>query len=166
MAAPNSKATLKEYCLRSLGKPVIEINVDPDQCDDRIDEALQYFAEFHMDGVERLYLKHQITAAEKTRAVTNISETNTDVVDSSISATWLEQKVWLPLNTNIISVLKVFELDRGTTSGNMFDMQYQMRLNDLHDFTSTSLVHYQMLQEQLDFMQHILVGEWRFIKNK
>ena len=96
MAAPNSKATLKEYCLRALGKPVIEINVDDDQVDDRLDEALQYFAEFHMDGVERLYLKHQITSAEKTRAVTNISETNTDVVDSSISATWLEQKVWLP----------------------------------------------------------------------
>tara|TARA_B100000085_G_scaffold261931_1_gene266690 strand:- start:175 stop:993 length:819 start_codon:yes stop_codon:yes gene_type:complete len=160
MASPNSKATLKEYCLRALGKPVIEINVDDDQVDDRLDEALQYFAEFHMDGVERLYLKHQITAAEKTRAVTNISETNTDIVDNSISATWLEQKVWLPLNTNIISVLKVFELDRGTTSGNMFDMQYQMRLNDLHDFTSTSLVHYQMLQEQMDFMQHILVGEF------
>mgnify|MGYP003111113551 CR=1 FL=1 len=68
MAAPNSKATLKEYCLRSLGKPVIEINVDDDQVDDRIDEALQYFAEFHMDGVERLYLKHQITAAEKNKS--------------------------------------------------------------------------------------------------
>ena len=160
MAAPNSKATLKEYCLRSLGKPVIEINVDDDQVDDRLDEALQYFAEFHMDGVERLYLKHQITAAEKTRAVTNTTESITDVVDNSISASWLEQKVWLPLNTNIISVLKVFQLDRSTTSGNMFDMQYQMRLNDLHDFTSTSLVHYQMLQEQIDFMQHILVGEF------
>ena len=160
MATPNSKDSLKEYCLRALGKPVIEINVDDDQVDDRLDEALQYFAEFHMDGVERLYLKHQITAAEKTRAVTNTTESITDVVDNSISASWLEQKVWLPLNTNIISVLKVFQLDRSTTSGNMFDMQYQMRLNDLHDFTSTSLVHYQMLQEQIDFMQHILVGEF------
>ena len=63
MAAPNSKATLKEYCLRSLGKPVIEINVDDDQVDDRLDEALQYFAEYHMDGVQRTYLKHQITSA-------------------------------------------------------------------------------------------------------
>ena len=64
MATPNTKDTLKEYCLRALGKPVIEVNVDPDQCDDRIDEALQYFAEYHMDGVQRTYLKHQITAAE------------------------------------------------------------------------------------------------------
>ena len=83
MATPNSKDSLKEYCLRALGKPVIEINVDDDQVDDRLDEALQYFAEFHMDGVERLYLKHQITAAEKTRAVTNTTESITDAVDNS-----------------------------------------------------------------------------------
>ena len=64
MANPNSRANLKEYCLRTLGKPVIEINVDDDQVEDRIDEALQYFAQYHYDGVERMYLKHQITQAE------------------------------------------------------------------------------------------------------
>ena len=71
MAAPNSKDNSKEYCLRSLGKPVIEINVDDDQVDDRLDEALQYFAEYHMDGVQRTYLKHQITSAEKTRGTSD-----------------------------------------------------------------------------------------------
>ena len=60
MANPNSRANLKEYCLRQLGKPVIEINVDDDQVEDRIDEALQYFAGFHYDGIERMYLKHLI----------------------------------------------------------------------------------------------------------
>ena len=84
MATPNTKDTLKEYCLRALGKPVIEINVDPDQLDDRIDQALQYYAEFHMDGVQRMYLKHQITAAEKANAQTNSSTTATDAVDSSV----------------------------------------------------------------------------------
>ena len=64
MAIPNTRATLKEYCLRSLGKPVIEINVDDDQIDDRIDEALQYFSQYHYDGVERMYLKHEITAQD------------------------------------------------------------------------------------------------------
>ena len=54
MAIPTSKDTFKEHCLRALGKPVIDVNVDPDQCDDRVDDALQYFAEYHMDGVERL----------------------------------------------------------------------------------------------------------------
>ena len=56
MAIPNTRANLKEYCLRSLGKPVIDINVDEDQVEDRIDEALQYFAQYHTDGVERMYL--------------------------------------------------------------------------------------------------------------
>ena len=58
MAVPNTKATLKEYCLRALGKPVININVDDDQVDDRIDEAVQYFCQYHTDGVERMYLKY------------------------------------------------------------------------------------------------------------
>ena len=66
MATPTSKATLKYYCLRALGKPVIDVNVDDDQIDDRVDEALQYFAEYHYDGSERMYLKHKITSAEIT----------------------------------------------------------------------------------------------------
>ena len=61
MATPNTRDTFKEYCLRALGKPVIEINVDPDQVEDRIDEALQYFAQYHYDGIERVYLKHQMS---------------------------------------------------------------------------------------------------------
>ena len=68
MASPNTRASFKEYCLRSLGKPVIEINVDPDQVEDRIDQALQYFAQYHYDGIERIYLKYKITAADITRA--------------------------------------------------------------------------------------------------
>lgn len=160
MATPNTKETLKEYCLRALGKPVIEINVDPDQLDDRIDQALQYYAEFHMDGVQRMYLKHQITAAEKANAQTNSSTTATDAVDSSVSANWLEQKVWLPLPTSVISVLQVFPLETGSSrGGEMFDIEYQMRLNDLFDFSSTNLIHYQMIQEHLDLMHHILTGE-------
>ena len=71
MAIPTSKSTLKEHCLRALGKPVIDVNVDPDQCDDRIDDALQYFAEYHMDGVERMYLKYKMTSDQITRARTD-----------------------------------------------------------------------------------------------
>lgn len=160
MATPNTKDTLKEYCLRALGKPVIEINVDPDQLDDRVDEALQYFAEFHMDGVERMYLKHQITAAEKTAAVTNTTTNVTDSVDSSTTASWLEQKVWLPLPSSVVSVLRIFPLETAASrGGEMFDIEYQMRLNDLFDFSSTNLIHYQMIKEHLDLMHHILAGE-------
>ena len=67
MARPNTRASFKEYCLRSLGKPVIDINVDEDQVEDRIDEAVQYFSQYHTDGVERMYLKYKVTAEDKVR---------------------------------------------------------------------------------------------------
>ena len=85
MAIPNTKATLKDYCLRALGSPVIELNVDEDQVDDRLDEALQYFSQYHYDGIERMYLKHEVTQAEIDRAKTNASATATDKVDNSIT---------------------------------------------------------------------------------
>ena len=73
MAKPNTRATFKEYCLRSLGKPVIDINVDEDQIEDRIDEAVQYFSQYHTDGVERMYLKYKVTADDIVRLRTNKS---------------------------------------------------------------------------------------------
>lgn len=66
MAKPTTRATLQEYCLRSLGSPVIEVNVDEDQIEDRTDDALQFYQEYHSDGVIREYIKHQITAADVT----------------------------------------------------------------------------------------------------
>ena len=87
MANPTSRSTLKEYCLRNLGKPVIDINVDDDQVDDRIDEGLQYFAQYHYDGVERVYLKHQFTQTEIDRAQTDETlSTVTDTADSTVTA--------------------------------------------------------------------------------
>ena len=158
MATPSTKATLKEHCLRTLGKPVIEINVDEDQIDDRIDDALQYFAQYHYDGVEKVYLKHKITQADIDRAATNDTTTGTDKVDNSITASWLEGKGFLPIPESVLSVVKVFDFtDKNTT--NMFDVRYQLRLNDLYDFTSESIIHYQMTMQQLDMLDHILVGE-------
>ena len=158
MASPNTKAALKEHCLRTLGKPVIDINVDDDQVDDRIDDALQYFAQYHYDGVERVYLKHKVTQAEIDRASTNSSVTATDKIDSSITASWLEGKGFIPIPDSVLSVVKVFDFtDKNTT--NMFDVRYQLRLNDLYDFTSESIIHYEMTMRHLDFLDHILVGE-------
>ena len=85
MAVPSSKATLKTYCLRALGFGVIDINVSDDQIDDRVDEALQYFAQYHYDGIERMLLKYQVTAADITRASTNTTTTATDSIDSTIT---------------------------------------------------------------------------------
>ena len=158
MATPNTKASLKEHCLRSLGKPVIDINVDDDQVDDRIDDALQYFAQYHYDGIERVYLKHKITQAEIDRAATNGSTTATDTVDNSITATWLDGKGFIPVPDSVLSVVKVFDFtDKNTV--NMFDVRYQLRLNDLYDFSSESVIHYEMTMRHLDFLDHILVGE-------
>ena len=155
MATPSTKATLKEYCLRALGKPVIDINVDDDQVDDRIDEAVQYFAQYHVDGVERMYLKYLVTADDITRMTTDASES---VTDNSVTTTWKRADNFLVVPSSVISVVNVFSLsDRANL--NMFDVRYQLRLNDLYDFSSTSIVHYEMTMRHLDFLDHILVGE-------
>ena len=159
MAIPSTKATLKSYCLRSLGDGVIDINVSDDQVDDRLDEALQYFAQYHYDGIERMYLKHQITQAELDRGVTNSTTSVTDKVDSGISADWLEGKGFIPVPDTVVSVVKVFPLTDTGSGGSLFDVRYQLRLNDLYDFSSTSVMHYQMTMQHLDFLEHILVGE-------
>ena len=155
MAVPTTKATFKEYCLRALGKPVIDINVDDDQVDDRIDEAVQYFAQYHVDGVERMYLKYLVTAADITRMTTDTSES---VTANSVTTAYKRADNFLVVPSSVISVVNVFPLsDRANL--NMFDVRYQLRLNDLYDFSSTSIVHYEMTMRHLDFLDHILVGE-------
>ena len=158
MAIPTTKATFKSYCLRALGSGVIDINVSDDQADDRIDEALQYFSQYHYDGVERMYLKHLVTSDDVTRATSDASTTATDKVDSSVTATWKEGKNYIPVPDAVLSVVEVFPFYEGSTS-NMFDVRYQLRLNDLYDFSSTSVLHYNMTMQHIDFLQHSLVGE-------
>ena len=158
MAIPTTKATFKSYCLRALGHGVIDINVSDDQADDRIDEALQYFAQYHYDGIEKMYLKYQVTAGDITRAASNTTTTATDTVDSSVTASFGEGNGYIPMPSSVVSVLNIFPFDDQATN-NMFDIRYQLRLNDLYDFSSTSIIHYQMTMQQLDFLSHILVGE-------
>ena len=154
-----TRETLKQYALRALGKPVIEINVEDDQVEDRIDEALQYFAQYHYDGVERMYLKYQVTADDITRARSDETlSTVTDTADSTVTASFKEQKNYIPMPSNVMSVIKIFPFtDKAAL--NLFDVRYQLRLNDLYDFSSTSIIHYDMVLRHLDFLDHILVGE-------
>ena len=159
MAVPTTKATFKSYCLRALGDGVIDINVSDDQSDDRIDEALQYFAQYHYDGIEKMYLKHLITTAEVTRARANTTTTGTDTVDSSITADFLEGNNYIPLPSAVVSVIQVWPFTGTGGGGNMFDIRYQLRLNDLFDLSSTSVIQYQMAMDNLDLLEHILVGE-------
>lgn len=134
MAIPTTREQLKDWCLRQLGFPVIEINIDDDQIDDRIDEALQYFQNFHFDGVERVYLKHQITADDVTNK-------------------------YIPLTDSIIGVIRIFPYSASNTTVNMFDYQYQIRLNDLYMLTSTSMVNYVLMQQHLRMLDMLLNGE-------
>jgi|TARA_R100000008_G_scaffold26199_1_gene14281 hypothetical protein len=154
-----TRETLKQYALRALGKPVIEINVEDDQVEDRIDEALQYFAQYHYDGVERMYLKYQVTADDVTRARSDETlSTVTDTADSTVTASFKEGKNYIPMPSNVMSVVQIFPFtDKAAL--NLFDVRYQLRLNDLYDFSSTSIIHYDMTLRHLDMLDHILVGE-------
>jgi hypothetical protein len=135
MATPTTKAEFKEYCLRKLGKPVIEINVDDDQVDDRIDEALRYYYDYHFDGSERTYYKHQIT--------------ENDVANKYIT-----------LPENIIGAVSVFSIgDPSIRADDLFNIRYQIALNDLYTLTNVSIVPYYMVMEHLSLLTEMLVGK-------
>ena len=135
MATPTTKATFKEYCLRKLGKPVIEINVDDDQVDDRIDEAIRYWYDYHFDGSEKVYYKHAIT--------------ETDVTNKYIT-----------LPENIIGAVSIFSMgDPSLSSDDLFNIRYQIALNDVYTLTNVSLVPYYMVMEHLALMTELLVGK-------
>ena len=136
MAAPSSRATLIDYCKRRLGEPVIEVNVDEDQLEDRVDEALQYYREFHSDATIRTYLKHQVTAADVTNE-------------------------YIPLASNIIFVSKMFPLSSSfNNSRNFFDIKYQMMLNDIADLMNFAgdLAYYEQMQQYLSLLDMKLNG--------
>ena len=155
MANPATRETLKQYALRALGKPVIEINVDDDQLEDRLDEALQYFAQYHYDGIRRTYLKYQYTEADKTRMTGDSDES---VTKNSVTTSCTEGNNFLDVPESVISVINIFPFSNKSNM-NLFDVRYQLRLNDLYDFSSTSIINYDIVLRHLDFLDHILVGE-------
>jgi len=156
MATPSTRETLKQYALRALGKPVIDINVDDDQLEDRLDEAFQYYAQYHYDGVRRTYLKYQYTQADKTRMTADGSDET--ATKNSVSSTFKEGQNFIVVPESVFSVINIFPFsNKGNL--NLFDVRYQLRLNDLYDFSSTSIINYDVVLRHLDFLDHILVGE-------
>jgi len=135
MAVPSTRSEFKEYCLRALGKPVIEINVDDDQVEDRIDQALRFYWDYHFDGTEKIYYKHQLT-------------------NDNISNQYID------LPENIMGVVRVFELgDPATSAGDLFNIRYQIALNDLYTLTNVGLINFTMTLQHLGLVQEILVGK-------
>jgi hypothetical protein len=134
MATPTSRSDFKENCLRRLGKPVIEINVDDDQVDDRIDEALRYFWDYHFDGSEKIFYKHPVTQTDKTNK-------------------------YITLPENIIGAVNIFPIGSGLNTNNLFNIRYQIALNDLYTLTSVSMVPYVMALTHIQNLEQILVGQ-------
>ena len=135
MAVPTSRATFKEYCLRKLGKPVIEINVDDDQIDDRIDECIRYYWDYHFDGTEKTYYKQAVT----------------DQIKSD---------KYITLPENIIGAIRVFQIgDPSVRASDMFNIRYQIALNDLYQLTTVSLLPYYMAMQHLGTITELLVGQ-------
>ena len=163
MAAPNSKTSLKEYIKRKLGAPVLEINVDDDQFDDRIEEALQYFHNYHYDGSIKTYLKHQITDAKKTSMKSDESFTEnaagTHAYDNEVVK---HQQNYIVLPEFVMAVMNIFPFN-DKNNLNMFDLRYQLRLNDLYDLTATNVLYYEQVQQHIRLLDNILVGRLSLI---
>jgi hypothetical protein len=141
MANPTTRAELVTYCKRKLGFPVIEINVDDDQVDDRIDEALSFYQDYHFDGTEKIYMKHMITAEDINRR-------------------------WIYCPDAVTFVTGVFPFDQSNASINMFDLRYQLRLHDLYDFTSVSYVSYEITMQHIRTLNLLFSGTPQFRFNR
>jgi len=139
MTKPNSRQTFIDYCLRSLGAPVVEINVDDDQVEDRVDEALQFYQHYHSDAIEKVYLKHQITADDITNG-------------------------YIPINALITDVVRVMPIRDTITTNSLFDVKYQIHLNDVYSLGFLgSLVDYEMSQQWMSLLDDIMDSDDKHI---
>jgi hypothetical protein len=141
MAQITTRAEFKNYCLRRLGWPVIQINVDDDQIEDRIDDALQLFHDYHFDGCEKIYMKHRFTQEDIDRR-------------------------WIYCPDSVIFVHSVLPFDDSNSSVNMFDLRYQLRLHDLYDFTSVSYVSYEITMQHIRTLNLLFSGTPQFRFNR
>ena len=214
MSIPNSRDTLKQYCLRALGAPVLEINVDDDQLEDRIDEALDYWRQYHYDGIQEMFLKQAIRASEMTLTTSvagtfNVSEivtggtsgakatvcietgrkstgtlllvrdtTGTFVPGETLTGSAGHTAVLGSITLNeydlkyvtvpdyVYGINDVLTIGQSSSSKNMFDLQYQLRLNDLYDLTSTSIIYYKTVMSHLSLLDFTLNGKTQFRFNR
>jgi hypothetical protein len=133
MAQPTTRQQFIDYCKRRLGFPVIDINVDDDQISDRVDDALQFFEDYHFDGVEKMFMKHRITQDDINRR-------------------------WIYCPDAVTYVVGMFPFDDSNSSINMFDLRYQLRLHDLYDFTSVSYVSYEITMQHIRTLNLLFSG--------
>jgi len=176
MAKPNSRQTLIDYCLRKLGAPVLEINVDDDQIDDLVDDAIQLFNERHFDGVEKMYLKYKLTQDDIDRGQAN-GTTGVGIVTTTANSTsvsglgtitsnWYETSNFIQIPDSVVGVEKIFKFDSSSISGGMFSIKYQLFLNDLYYFNSINLLQYSMTKSYLEDIDMLLTTDKQIRFNK
>jgi hypothetical protein len=134
MAQPDTRQEFADYVLRKIGAPVIEINVSEDQIEDRIDEGVSFWRDYHYNGSQLIYIKHQITQEDKDNGYVQVPST-------------------------ILGISKVFDLSTSISTGSgIFNVNYQFVLTNIQDITSYNMQHYYMTMQNLEFLQEILVG--------
>jgi len=176
MAKPSSRQELIDYCFRKLGAPVLEINVDDDQADDLVDDALQLFGERHFDGIERMYLKYELTQedidrgkAANTDGVGIVTTTGNSTNVSglgTVTSNFYETSNFIQVPDAVVGIDKIFKFDTSSISGGMFSIKYQLFLNDLYYFNSVNLLQYSMTKRYLEDIDFLLTTDKQIRFNK
>jgi len=162
MAKPSSRQSLIDYCLRRLGAPVLEINVDDDQIDDLVDDALQFFQERHFDGVEKMYLKYKVTQndIDRGKGITGLTTTTSPSSNvpgiGTTTFDFYEDSNYITIPDSVIGIDGIFKVDTSTLSTGMFNVAYQIFLNDVYNFTSIELLNYTMVKTYLETINFLI----------
>ena len=166
MSKPSTRQGLIDYCLRRLGYPVLEVNVDDDQIDDLIDDAIQYFQERHFDGVERMLLKHEITKENRETLKTGITTTTANSTVGITTTTFTESQNFIQLPDHVLGVERVLKMDASTISSGLFNIKYQIFLNDLYYYGALDLMNYAMTKTYLEDLSRIITPDTQLRFNK
>ena len=176
MAKPSTRQELIDYCFRKLGAPVLEINVDDDQADDLMDDALQLFNERHFDGIERMYLKYELTQEDidrgKASGTTGVGIVTTTGNSTNVSglgtvtSNFYETSNFIQVPDSVVGIDRIFKFDTSSISGGMFSIKYQLFLNDLYYFNSVNLLQYSMTKRYLEDIDHLLTTDKQIRFNK
>ena len=176
MAKPSTRQELIDYCFRRLGAPVLEINVDDDQADDLVDDALQLFGERHFDGIEKMYLKYELTQedidrgkASGTTGVGIVTTTGNSTEVSglgTVTSNFYETSNFIQVPDAVVGIDKIFKFDTSSISGGMFSIKYQLFLNDLYFFNSVNLLQYSMTKTYLEDIDFLLTTDKQIRFNK
>ena len=180
MAKPSTRQGLVDYALRKLGAPVLEINIDDDQIDDLVDDAIQLFNERHFDGVEEMFLKHEFTQDEidrgkatsetdsqNTAGIVTTTGTSTSISGyGTTTSSFVENSNFIQVPDSVIGIEKIFKFDTSSISGGMFSIKYQLFLNDLYYFNSVELLQYSMVKSYLEDIDFLLTPDRQVRFNK